>query len=141
MSVSNFDRIRSLCALIAILVWGGAACATGGASPEAAEDGPPPAERATRVQVENDHTSDMVIYVLADGQYSRLGNVTAHQRADLTLPRHVVNASDVRFAADPIGSRTAYLSERVLFSAGDVVALTIGSSLNLSSVSVRSGDR
>lgn len=128
-------------AIIALVVLGGVACASGGAGSRAEEDGPSPEERATRVQVDNGHTSDMVIYVLTDGQYSRLGEVTAHQRAELTLPRHLVNASEVRFAADPIGSRTGFLSERVLFSPGDIVVLNIGPSINLTSVSVRSVGR
>lgn len=116
------------------------ACATGGSTP-GEQRSPSPAERVTRVQVDNRHTSDVVVYALAQGQYYRLGNVTAHQQSNLTLARHLENASGVRLVADPIGSRSAFFSQQILFSPGDVLLLDIGPSMNLSSVSVRSGSR
>lgn len=139
MNSSISDPIRPLLAILVIMLWGGAACATGGSSTQSNnEEDSSPAERPTSVQVDNGNNLDMVVYALADGQYRRLGNVTAHQRSDLTLPRYIVSASDVRLVADPIGSQTAYLSERILFSPGDILVLNIGARMNLSSVSVRS---
>lgn len=118
-----------------------AGCATGsggagGASSEATGE-----DRVVRVQVENGNTSDIVVYALSGGQYNRLGEVTGNQRTTLRLPDYLSGTSEVRLVADPIGSRTAYLSERILFSPGDTLVLDVGPTLNLSSVYVRSGGR
>lgn len=119
------------------LALAGCATGSGGGEPSSASA----EDRVVRVRVENGNTSDIVVYALSGGQYNRLGDVTGNHRAMLRLPAHLSGASDVRLVADPIGSRTAYFSERILFSPGDTIVLDVGPTLNLSSVYLRSGGR
>lgn len=112
-----------------------AACAT-----RSRETSGSPADRGpTVVQVDNGNFSDVVVYALSTGQYYRLGEVTGHDRATLSLPRQLNTVSDLRLVADPIGSRSSYFSDPILFEPGDVLVLNVGPTMNLSSVSVRAG--
>ena len=112
-----------------------AACSTRSrdTSDSSADRGP------TVVQVDNGNFADVVIYALSTGQYYRLGEVTGHDRATLGLPRQLNTASDLRLVADPIGSRSSYFSDPILFEPGDVLVLDVGPTMSLSSVSVRAG--
>ena len=96
-------------------------------------------EGTTVVQVDNGNFADVVVYALSTGQYHRLGEVTGNGRATLDLPRQLNTVPDLRLVADPIGSRTSYFSDELLFEPGDVLVLSIGATMNLSTVSVRAG--
>lgn len=94
---------------------------------------------ATVVQVDNGNFADVVVYALSTGQYYRLGEVSGHDEATLDLPRQLDRVHDLRLVADPIGSRTSYFSNEILFEPGDVLVLSVGPTMNLSTVSVRAG--
>lgn len=64
---------------------------------------------------------------------------TALHHSTLRLPSHLAGVQDLRLVADPIGAPVAYFSERLLFAPGDVLVLDVGPTMNLSSVTVRSG--
>ena len=99
-----------------------------------------PADRGpTVVEVDNGNFADVVVYALSTGQYYRLGEVTGHDRANLTLPQNLNTVNSLRLVADPIGSSNSYFSEQILFGPGDILVLRVGPTMNLSSVSVRGG--
>lgn len=95
-------------------------------------------DRAVQVQVRNDNTSDMDVYAMSGGQFTRLGTVTAMTSDTLSLPATAVRRGpDLRLLADPIGGFGAYLSDPVLVSTGDVIVMRIAASLAQSSVITR----
>lgn len=124
--------LRAAAVLLAIAL-AAQACAS-----RSADTSESPAERGpTVVDVDNGNFADVVVYALSTGQYYRLGEVTGHDRATLRLPRQLDTVGDLRLVADPIGSRTSYFSDEILFEPGDVLVLTVGPRMSLSSVSVR----
>lgn len=124
----------TMVALAAALVAAG--CATG-RNVQARSASGSATSNAVRVDVQNDNIDDMDIYVMGGGQVWRLGHVTGMGSANLTIPSGIVaSATQLRLLADPLASLSAYLSDPVTVTSGDVIQLTIGSSLPLSSVSV-----
>lgn len=111
-----------------------AACA----SSRGAQVGSSAVDRALPVQVQNDNTSDVDVYVMSGGQVTRLGTVTALSGDTLQIPATAVaRGTDLRLLADPIGATGAYLSDPILFSSGDVLVFRVASQLALSTVTTR----
>jgi hypothetical protein len=76
--------------------------------------------------VDNQAFNDMDIYVLAEGQRVRLGQVTGHQQAKLTIPNTLLRGTaSLRFVADPIGGTHAPVSQQIIVNPGDEVVLRI----------------
>lgn len=96
------------------------ACARGKV-PEA-----PSPETAATLRVENRSFADMVIYLVSSGgMRQRLGMVTGNSTARFTLPGTATSFGNVRFLADPIGSRRTPISEEIAVHGGDEVVLEI----------------
>lgn len=92
---------------------------------------------AIQVNVQNDNTYAMDIYVLGGGQVWRLGHVSGTGSASLTIPPGIVaSAGQLRLLADPLGSFGAYLSDPIMVTTGDTIQFSIAASLPLSNVSV-----
>lgn len=80
----------------------------------------------TTVQVENRNWLDMTIYVLRGAQRHRLGIVRAASTKVLKIPDYlVVGPTTLQFLADPIGSATTPISQRITVTPGDQVELYI----------------
>jgi len=95
-------------------------------------------DRALPVQVQNDNTSDVDVYVMSGGQVNRLGTVTALSSDTLKIPATAVTrGTNLRLLADPIGATGAYLSDPILVSSGDVLVFRVASQLALSTVTTR----
>ena len=91
----------------------------------AADQAPMPDVAAT-LRVENRAFLDMVIYLVSDaGVRQRLGTVTGNSTARFTLPASATSFGNVRFLADPIGSRGTPISEQIAVHPGDEVVLEI----------------
>ena len=113
-------RVSRRLFLMATLAFSVAAC--GGARTRSAPN--PDAE--TTVRVVNQGFLDRTIYLVANSQRVRLGQVTGNSTAVLRIPRqYVFGASSLRFIADPIGSNVVPISESISVSPGDQVTLTI----------------
>lgn len=91
-----------------------------------AGDQAPMPDVAATLRVENRAFADMVIYLVSDaGARQRLGMVTGNSTARFTLPSSAASFGNVRFLADPIGSRRAPISEEIAIHPGDEVVLEI----------------
>lgn len=122
-------------AALLVIVATTSACSTRGRD----TSGSRPERGTTVVEVDNGNFADVTVYALSTGQYYRLGEVSGHGRATLRLPRQLDTVRDLRLVADPIGSRVSYFSDAVLFEPGDRLVLSVGPTMNLSTVSVRAG--
>jgi hypothetical protein len=89
------------------------------------------------VQVDNHNWSDVVIYVIHGGQRTRLGTAGTARSTELRFPASYVFADRVSLLATPIGSRARYESERFKALPGQVVVLTLESTISRSSVMIR----
>jgi hypothetical protein len=90
-----------------------------------AESGEP--EPATVLEVDNQATLDMTIYVVrSSGARERLGMATAHSRTRLRIPsRLMFGLTPLRFMADPIGGSATPVTQEITVQPGDTVVLQI----------------
>src|SRR5688572_25208336 len=82
---------------------------------------------ATTLKVENRAFLDMVIYLIVDGsRRTRLGTATGNTTTVLTIPATYIHGSaELQFVADPVGSPTRSISERIFVNPGDSVVMII----------------
>ncbi len=80
----------------------------------------------TRVEVENQKFLDVTVFVLRGSQRIRLGTVPALTTRSFVIPENlVVNVKELRFLADPIGSRETPVSEEIAVRPGETLELVI----------------
>ena len=91
------------------------------------------------VEVENQHFLDVNVYVLAQGNRTRIGSATGSRTTTLMIPKAFLSgyAGTVQLAADPVGSTQGLVSEGFTLRPGDIVHWTIASNLAHSSVAIR----
>lgn len=89
------------------------------------------------VEVTNHNFLDVNLYAVGGSQTIRLGTVTTNATQTFEVPAGLPLSRGLRFLVDPVGSRSAYLSDEIIVSGGDVVSLVIQSNLGLSSTSIR----
>lgn len=136
-------QARGRCRLLAVLLVAaplGTAChsrspsASSSASPVPTTDDP---DTAVALEIANHNWSDVVIYVLRDGQPSRIGIATAASATSFQLPRRMLGpAGDIRLWGRPIGARDAAFTETVVVQPGQWIEWTLESNLNRSAVGV-----
>jgi hypothetical protein len=89
------------------------------------------------LEIENHNWSDIVVFVLHDGQSSRLAQVTAGRSLSVALqPRHIGAMGTLRLAVHPIGGSSDYMSEALSLRTGSTIRLTVESKVGHSSVAV-----
>jgi len=102
-----------------------------------AEDPPPPPAAPVILDVENHNWADVVLYVVHDGQQTRLTNVGAAHDVSVEIPPQLQGQMGIiRLAVRRIGGRDSYLSESISLRGGPSVRLTIESNISRSSVGV-----
>jgi hypothetical protein len=96
------------------------------------------AQAAARIAVEvtNNNTLDVDVFVVAGQQRIRLGSVVTGQTQTFELPAQAANAGQVRLAADPVGSRNAYLSDPVSVADGQKIRFVVAPQIAQSTVSI-----
>ncbi|MBI4499680.1 MAG: hypothetical protein HY700_00830 [Gemmatimonadetes bacterium] len=102
----------------------------GSVAPRAAEP-----DKAT-VSVTNRNLLDVDVFALVGGERYRLGAVVTSQSAVFDLPARAIGSSDVRMAADPVGSRETYTSEAVTVRDGEQITMVVANRLPQSTVTV-----
>lgn len=96
----------------------------------------PPAADVT-FQVINHNYLDVVVYVLHDGQRTRIGMVTGSSTQDFALPPRLLGqAGEIQLYGDPIGSTDFALTELLFVQPGQHIEWTLESDLRRSSVGV-----
>ena len=89
------------------------------------------------LQVENRNWLDVTIYVLHDGQRSRLGSATAAKTTDFTLhPALLGQLGTIQLIADPVGAPNGITSPTIVVRPGARVVWTLQSDLSRSSLSI-----
>ncbi len=89
------------------------------------------------VEVVNNNLLDMRVYAVSHGRSHRLGTVSSFSRERFRLPRSLVAPNDeVRFIAQPIGSRTGHTTPTLTFAPGDALEYRIETSISMSTVRV-----
>lgn len=89
------------------------------------------------LQVVNHHWLDVDIYIVHDGQRTRVGTVTATTTQNFPVSTRLLGASrQIALVADAIGSRETVRSETLVIQPGQYVEWTLESSLRRSSVAV-----
>ncbi|HEU4584701.1 MAG TPA: hypothetical protein VFR95_03080 [Gemmatimonadaceae bacterium] len=91
----------------------------------------------TSLRIENQNWLDVNIYVVHDGQRSRLGSATAAHTTQLEIPPTLLGQlGAIRLIADPVGSPQAITSQAVVVKPGTRLVWTLGTDLNRSSLAV-----
>lgn len=130
-------RRLSLGVIVAPLLWSGLACA--GHRAAGARGSQPPAPEPVEVilTVTNHHWLDVTIYVLHDGQRSRVGTVTAVSTQQFVLPMRLLGISrQFQLLGEAIGSPAYARTEMLLIQPGQAIEWTLESDLRRSSVGV-----
>jgi hypothetical protein len=112
---------------LALSILGGAgACAR---TSSAGAGGTTAPAQVTTVNVMNDGTSDMEIYVqnADDGPRTRVGIAQGLSTTKLVLPPQVIasGSAPLRFVAEPIGRSRPSVSSSIVITRGDVVTVRI----------------
>lgn len=106
----------------------------GSASAEAQEQA---SQSEVTLQVTNHNYLDVIVYVVHDGQRTRIGMVTGSTSQVFTLPPRLLGqAHEIRLYGDPIGSEDFALTELLLVQPGQYIEWTLESDLRRSSVGV-----
>lgn len=89
------------------------------------------------LSVTNHNYLDVVVYVLHDGQRTRVGTVTGSSAQAFTLPRRLLGqGGEIQLYGDPIGSEDYAVTELLLIHPGQYIEWSLESNLRRSSVGV-----
>ena len=125
---------RQAGAILAILVltFG---CFFGGKGKDSADTPEPTSD--VPVQIVNHHWLDITIYVIHDGQRTRLGVAGGSAETRLELPSHLLGVGrDIQLYADPIGSLEDAITEIIVVQPGQYIEWLLESGLERSTVGV-----
>jgi hypothetical protein len=115
----SWSRHIGLCLVFAIATSLG--CHTSGA-PGKTDSG----LATTTIDVQNQDFNDMTVYVLVNGQRTRLGIAPGNKTTVLTIPRYlIVGTSFLRFVCDPIAGNRTPVTEEIDVSPGDQLVMVI----------------
>jgi hypothetical protein len=108
-------------------------CSAGTTSPAPAPDRP----GNIRLAVVNHHWLDVAIYVIHDGQRTRLGMAGGSARTELSLPPRLLGVGrELRLYGDPIGSAEQAMTEPILVQPGQFIEWLLETELGRSTVGV-----
>jgi hypothetical protein len=94
-------------------------------------------EADVTLYVTNHNYLDVIVYVIHDGQRTRIGTVTGSSAQAFTLPvRLIGQAHELRLYGDPVGSEDFALTELLVVHPGQSIEWTLETDLRRSSVGV-----
>jgi hypothetical protein len=92
---------------------------------------------APKVIVRNDNWLDVVIYAVHGSSRVRVGTVGGSSTTTFRLTREVANgATPLQILADPIGSRSTYVTDPVTLNPGQRLELQLGSPISISTYAI-----
>ena len=128
-------RLRRLAPAVLVLLF--AACGLFGRQPGDVSRGEAQ-EAPIRVKATNLAWKNIHVYAIAGASWQSLGVLSSQGEETWELGVTLTaGRREIRLAADPVGSRRAFISDPILVEPGDLVEWTIQDNLALSSVSVR----
>ncbi len=124
---------------VRVVGWAMMIAAAAGACHARTDSGTDPAPSTpVAVEVESHFMGDVVIYLLAGSQRTRLGTVTALQSATFTFPwRRLGTSGSRRLLAYPIAGPRSVVSEPLYLQPGQSIKWTLESDLDRSTLVVR----
>lgn len=119
--------------LVLVLAVTAASCSRGRKS-----DSAPVPSGPVSLHVENHNYLNVVVYVVHDGQRTRLGTATGLKSTDFAIPYWVVGqVSTIRLLGDPVGSNDGVVSEAVTVRPWMRLDWTLETDLSRSALSIR----
>ena len=102
------------------------------------EPSPSPVADGFELTLNNHHWLDINVFVLHDGEASRVTTVTASSSQSLILPLWMLGESKiVRIIAEPVGEAGSYATDQLRVDPGQSVELNVESVLSKSNYSVQ----
>jgi hypothetical protein len=89
------------------------------------------------LEVDNHNWLDVIVYVLHDGERSRVGIASASSQSNFVLPARLVGQGhEIRLLGHPIGGTSNTFTETVTVQPGQYIEWTLESDLSRSSIGV-----
>ena len=89
------------------------------------------------LEIDNHNWLDVVIYVLHDGERSRVGIANASSQSSFVLPARMVGQGhELRLLGHPIGGEGGTVTETVTVQPGQYIEWTLENDLNQSAIGV-----
>jgi hypothetical protein len=89
------------------------------------------------LEIDNHNWLDVVIYVLHDGERSRVGIANASSQSSFVLPARMVGQGhELRLLGHPIGGEGGTVTETVTVQPGQYIEWTLENDLNRSAIGV-----
>ena len=102
------------------------------------DSGPAPLADGFELTLNNRHWLDINVFVMHDGEASRVTTVTASTSQSLILPLWMLGESKlVRIIAEPVGENDSYTTDLLRVDLGQSVELNVESVLSKSNYSVQ----
>lgn len=106
-----------------------------------AKNGSQPAPETTPVdvplEVDNHNWLDVIVYVVHDGERSRVGIANASSQSSFVLPARLVGQGhEIRLLGHPIGGASNTVTETVTVQPGQYIEWTLESDLRRSAIGV-----
>jgi hypothetical protein len=112
------------------------ACQHATAAPERAV-GPADPNGNIPLEIDNHNWLDVIVYVVRDGQASRVGIASASSSASFSLPARMLGQGrEIRLWGHPIGGTGGTLTETVVVQPGQWIEWTLESDLDRSAIGV-----
>ena len=135
--VGMSERQHGLRALAFVLILALALPLAGCSRNRPSQPGDVIAQAEVALYISNHHWLDITIYVLHDGQQSRIGTAGATSNVTFILPARMIGQGrQINLIGDPIGSPTLVRTETLLIQPGQSIEWTLESGLERSSVAV-----
>lgn len=126
-------RNARLAVLTLMLAVTAASCSRGKKS-----DSAPVPSGPVSLRVENHNWVNVIVYVLHDGQRTRLGMATGSKTTDLTIPYWVVRqASTIQLIGDAVGSNDGIITDAVTVRPWMRLAWTLETDLSRSALAIQ----
>ena len=102
------------------------------------EPSPSPVADGFELTLNNHHWLDINVFVLHDGEASRVTTVTASSSQSLILPLWMLGESKiVRIIAEPVGEQGSYTTDQLRVDPGQSVEVNVESVLSMTNYSVQ----
>ncbi len=102
------------------------------------DSGPAPLADGFELTLNNRHWLDINVFVVHDGEASRVTSVTASTSQSLILPVWMLGESKlVRIIAEPVGENDSYTTDLLRVDLGQSVELNVESVLSKSNYSIQ----
>jgi len=135
MAASTSQKLRRVVLACTLLLPGAGGCFFGSKAPDPVADADWSGD--VPLQVVNHHWLDVTVYVIHDGQRTRLGVAGGTAETQMVLPSRMLGmGGDIQLWGDPIGSSERAITETLVVHPGQFIEWSLEWGLDRSSVGV-----